>query len=132
ISEIRKGCYIVHEKNLPIVEGQENNLDIKMVPRDGFLRLNIKNDMGQHDTIYAYIYSLIGDIEGSGSEGSLKTYPVILQTGDTYMEILQLASPETVAVRWGFNKLNYYQVDFAFQDSILVVPNDTTTYILSY
>ncbi len=130
-SDITKEGYIKREVPLSVVDRQENNLDITLVPRDGFLKLKIENNTGLHDTLYANIYSPTESLEKYYNGEVIKEYPLLLTAGASYTETFALASPETVQILWGF-KPPGYQTPHTLKDSILVVPHDTTTYILSY
>jgi len=130
-STIGKAGYITHERFLEVTNRQENDIDIHLVPRDGFLRLNIKNFTGQHDSLYVNIFSLIEDMEGVNNGENLKNFPLIIAKGETYTELIDLPSPELIKIRWGF-KRSLYHAEFVIQDSISVLSKDTVSYLLSY
>ncbi len=133
-SQIDKVGYVTKKNGIKGIEnGEENNIEINLAPRDGTLKLEIQNMSGQHDTLYAYIYSVTEDIEANGfyAYTAIKQYPLVINQGETYSETFHLASPEMIEIRWGFEQPPY-QIKPPFQDSILVATNDTVTYILSY
>ena len=128
-SEVTKNGYVDYEKFLAIGNGEDNNVNISLVPRDGFLRLQIENNTGQHNTLYASVYSHTVTTEGRKntywSGEVINIYPLLLNQGEIYTEVIDLPSPEIVQIRWGFGQTTLV-------DSIMVVTNDTTTYLLSY
>lgn len=132
-SEIGKDGYISHERFLDVANGQENGIGVSLVPRDGFLRLKIENATGQHDTLYASIRSQTEYVERNGFYNAEATpkYPLPLKHGETYTAIFSLSSPEVIRVQWGFKKPTY-QMPHILKDSVMVLPKDTATYILSY
>ncbi len=116
------------------VEDKEDDI-IQLIPRDGFMRLRIENNTGQHDTLYASVYSRIVATETMQNiyyDGEvIKEYPLLINQGEIYTEIFDLPSTEVIQIRWGFEKPTY-QLRPIFQDSIPIIANDTVTYILSY
>ena len=130
--DFTKEGYLFNKPSLNIADGKTNDVEISLIPRDGFLRLKIENTTGLHDTLHASIHSQTEYLEGGQNFYTpTNTYPLVLNQGETYTEIFALASPEIVQIMWGFNTPTY-QTPYTFRDSIMVVPNDTVTYILSY
>ncbi len=101
--ETHREGYITKFTHSNFVNGQTNRMQVQLVPRDGVLILKINNNVSQHDTIYVYLYSRIESIENgtNGSAIELKVSPVVLQMGETYTEIFDLASPEEIQITWG-------------------------------
>ena len=128
-SDISKDGYVTKHNSLIVIDEQENNSNISLIPRDGFLRLRINNNTGSPSPLYATVYSRTIKIETRQNSyytgESIKQYPLSIGLGETYTEILDLPSPEFVQIRWGFGQSTLV-------DSVMITPNDTTDYILSY
>jgi len=133
--DFTKEGYLFNKPSLNIADGKSNEVEINLIPRDGFLRLKIENTTGLHDTLYAAVHSQTIATESGQNiyyNGEVvKEYPLLLGQGEVYTQIFDLVSPEIVQIMWGFNTPTY-QTPYTFRDSIMVVPNDTVTYILSY
>ena len=129
---ISKDGYASKYPHLDIIPGQTNSIEVNLVPRDGFLKLKIKNDTGLHDTIYTSIFSRILVTEARlNTYDVTKEFPLVLYKDEIYNQLFLLPSPEVVQIRWKFNNPDF-KVGPLTIDSIMVVPNDTITYLLSY
>lgn len=124
--------YITKSTRSNFVNGQTNSMEVQLIPRDGFLKLRIENNTGQHDILYANIYSRTEDIEKNFYNAEvIKEYPLLLNKGEVYIEVFGLGSPDVVQIMWGF-KAPSNQMPHTIIDSVMVFTNDTSTYILSY
>ena len=130
-SEVRKSGY-VPQSPLGIKRAEVNDLNIKLSPNDGTLRLELSNDTGHFDSIYVLIENP-SYISGLGPlvNINLDKFPVILSLGEKYVAYFDLPSEEFTKVHWGFNYFSSY-MNSSFRDSIFLTLNDTTDYLLSY
>lgn len=103
-------------------------MNVQLIPVDGFLRLVLKNDSGQHDSVYVSIYNATVFSEGLGLEGPI--YPVALSVGNTFSESFAFPSEENADIYWSFNKFTF--PDAPFHDSIFLSTNDTTEFVISF
>lgn len=114
---------------LTIKIGEINTIDALLIPTDGFLRLNLKNDTGIHDSIYVTMFNKVLDMEGLGLTGP-EQFPVILLPGDMYEELFALPIDEKVKIYWGFEK--FTGLNAPFQDSISLTFQDTLNFTILY
>jgi len=130
-SEIRKTGYVT-QAPLKIKRGETNNLEIKLAPYDGTLRLEITNETGQFDSIYMMIENP-SRMLGLGYFGiyTPKYFPVVLSSGEQHVEYLKLPSEEYTKIHWGFSYFPTLSAS-VFQDSVFLTLHDSTTYKLTY
>lgn len=131
-SVLQKTGYIRQEQ-LTIIKGEINDLDIKLAPYDGVLRLIIKNEAGLFDSIYVNIenpsrVSGLGEYFGSIR---LDQFPLYLSVGEQYTTHFNLTSEEFTKIQWGFTHFTLGS-DAPFSDSVFLLLNDTTMYNLIY
>jgi hypothetical protein len=88
-------------------------VNVQLIPTDGFLRLILKNDTGQNDSIFVTIYNETVFSEGLGLEGP--TYPTVLTVGNLHEEILAFPSEETIGVYWDFERFKFPKSLFLIQ-----------------
>lgn len=130
-SEVRKEDY-VPRTHLKIRRSEVNNLEIELVPKDGTLRLEISNENGQKDSIYVIIENPSFLLEiGPLGEIYLDTFPLILAVGEKYVEYHDLPAEEFTKIHWGHDYFASSSTS-PFQDSVLLILQDTTTYKLTY
>jgi hypothetical protein len=108
--------------------GDTNLVDIQLVPTDGYLKLRLKNDTGQFDSIYLNIESQTMTLERLGVK-STKQYPVVLKTGEAYDEIFAFPSNEPVSIYWNFHK---FIIPDAMIHSEFLYKNDTADFLISF
>jgi hypothetical protein len=120
--------------HLNIKCNQANDLDIKLVPKDGVLRLNVVNLNGSHDSIWIIIENPSKTIEAQGftSRILLNEFPLVLLQGDEYVEIFDLTSEEFTKIYWGFENIFPTFPLAPFQDSVYLILNDTTNFVVSF
>lgn len=130
-SDVYKAGYV--GQFLKFTRGQENNLDIKLAPRDGALRLEIYNETGQFDSVYVIVTNP-SCIAGYGSLGKifLGKFPVVLSTGQNYESYFKLPSEEFTKISWSFVNPYPYYLPTPFQDSVYLTLNDTTDFVISF
>lgn len=110
-----------------------NNLEIRLVPRDGILRLEISNENGQRDSIYVIIENPSFVFESGGSLGNIYLYdfPLVLAAGEKYVEYRSLPAEEFTKIHWGHKYFTSLSAS-PFRDSVFLILHDTTTYKLTY
>lgn len=127
-SDIGKTGYAPRSPLGKIKRGEVNNLEIQLVPKDGTLRLELSNDMGQFDAIYVVLRN---PSYGPLYAINLPQFPVVLPVGEKYTTYFDLPSEEFSQIYWGFT---YFSGSYAapFRDSVYLTLHDTTTYKLTY
>lgn len=121
--------------NLFPIEGQNvtlsdsNLVNVQLVPTDGLLRLQISNTSGQHDSLYVKIASPTAILEGLGPQ-KLSEFPLMLQSGETYIEAISLPSNENIDVYWDI--ISFSSLNSTFNASVFISFNDTTSYLIEY
>jgi hypothetical protein len=130
-SEVRKSGYAT-QISLKFKRGEENNIDVKLAPIDGTLRLEVSNQTGQFSSIYVIVENP-SFIAGGGSLGKIfaDSFPINLLVGEGYIEYFNLPSEEFTKVHWGFSYFTSLSAS-PFRDSIFLTLNDTTNFLLSY
>lgn len=108
--------------------GDTNLVDIQLVPTDGYLKLRLKNDTGQFDSIYLMVESQTMTLEGLGVK-STKQYPVVLKSGEVYDEIFAFPSNEPVNIYWDFHK---FIIPDAMIHSEFLYKNGTADFLISF
>jgi hypothetical protein len=129
MSLIKEG-YVGYDGHVfKVNDGETNTINVSLVPRDGFLSLNIQNLTGQYDTIYVLVLSPIKIAEESDQSGyPTKKSPLTLKKNESYTEVFKVASPDEVIIAWNHEK----KAKDYFKKSASVVPNDTAFYTLTY
>ena len=132
-SFVYKVGYVTHPY-LNIIRETTNDLDIKLVPKDGTLRLQVSNLTGQYDSIYVVILSpsIVSESQGLGAEIKTKKYPITNPLGGTYSENFDLPSGEFTLLFWGPTNLFPNLSSAMFRDSTFISTSDTSDYIISY
>lgn len=132
-SDASKEGYIGHPY-LGIKRGEENNIDIKLIPRDGVLRLNVVNTDGQYDSIWVALDnpSYTSEAQGLPYRILLSEFPLILSQGESHIENFNLTSEEFTKIYWGFSNILPMFTSAPFRDSIYLILNDTTDITISF
>lgn len=114
--------------------GTTNNIAIIMYPKDGILKLIVKNTSSQTDSIYVGAYSPIQDAEYDISQGIAAYHPFVIQGMMQEFITFKMASEETVDIYWGFTPMttNASIKSFPFHDSKYIGQNDTTVFNISF
>ncbi|MBK8192894.1 MAG: hypothetical protein IPK76_06720 [Lewinellaceae bacterium] len=114
-------------KGIDIQEGDTNVVNIQLIPTDGFLKLILKNDTGQQDSVYIKICSPIAISEGLGVE-TTSNYPQIIQDGEVYTEHFSFPSEDTITIYWKFE--NFVIPNTTFHTSMYLTPGDTSVHLI--
>lgn len=113
-----------------IEDGQENNIEIRLTPLDGVLKLKITNTTGAYDSICVGIINKCEYVYyKNGGSHALDTYPLKLDKGESHEGSLPTCKGEYTYIRWDFK---YLQSSLPPCDSILIATNDTTIYTIEY
>ncbi len=117
-----------------LIQGEVNDITIPLIPIDGILRLNIKNVLGQHDSIFIGIYSKSLDTETSFSKGYVvfEKPQLPFAIGEIFEKDIPLASGENIHVWWSFEQPTASFQSAPFQDSIFIKMNEITPYSISF
>jgi hypothetical protein len=130
-SELYKKSYGVYGP-LKIIKGRVSNLDIKLAPIDGVLKLELENQSGQYNSIYVIIENP-SFIASRGFLGMVFTdvFPVPLPITGKHIEYFSLPSEEFTKIHWGFSYFTSSSGS-SFKDSVFLSLNDTAIYKLAY
>src|SRR5262249_37350445 len=130
-SEVWKDGY-VPQVPLGFKRGQENNIDVRLAPINGTLRLEVVNQSGQFSSIYVIVENP-SFIAGVGQLGKIfaDSFPITLPVSGNYIEYFNLPSEEFTRIHWGFSYFTSLSAS-PFQDSVFLILQDTTTYKLIY
>lgn len=60
-----------------------------------------------------------------------KTYPFVLQIGNSTEELIAFPSEEFVKVHWGTHDFSSFD-DAIFKDSVFIIRNDTAAYSIHF
>lgn len=119
----------IHPDRSWTFKGDTFYLDIQLVSTDGYFQIKLENISGKHDSIYVKIISPTEIEEGLGVH-QLKKFPVIIQSGDIYIEKLAFPSEEKLYIYWDYN--DFSNTNAQFRDSIYLPPNIISEYLLKY
>lgn len=112
-----------YNKLIIYIDGLDNK--ISLWRNDSWLRLVMKNDLGQHDALFVSLSNKDLYPGFIGAPGP--TSPVILNMNETQTDYFTSSSYTYTVIKWGFSFGQYPNVD-----SVLMPPNDTAEFILSY
>lgn len=119
-----------------VEQGKVNDVTIKLIPKDGTLKLKLTNSAGVHDTIYAGIYSKLLETEMGISYGFVSDVDNFFKIPVNSMDeaTIKLASGEKVDIFWAFSRWPTYSSikQSANRDSIYITRNDTTSFNIIY
>ena len=123
----------VDRYHLGVKRGEVNDLEIKLAPYDGALRLEITNGTGQIDSIYVIIEnpSLILGSGGPLGKIFLGEFPVVIPAGQKHIRYLNLPSEEFTKIHWGFSYFTSLNTS-PFRDSVYLALHDTTSFTISF
>ena len=113
----------------PLSLGDSNFIDIALIPLDGFLRLRVQKTGNQMDSIFINLSNSTMVSEGLGTV-SIKKYPLILDDGADYSEMLPFPSEEVISVYWGFKP--FILPDAPYKNTIYLPSSDTTDFLIEY
>lgn len=119
-----KGSYV---RLITNIESEISNI-VRLWPNDSWLKLVVRNDLPQQDSIYIRLKNKIlypGYVGGPSPE-----YPIVLAFGEEYVDFFPSSSNTYTTVRWGFTGVE--EVQNPMLDSLLMPANDTLEYIISY
>ena len=115
------------------VNGTVNNIETKLHPKNGILKLVLENTTSQDDSLYVRIYSPIMDAEYEISKGFIFYTPIHVQGMSEHITLIKLASEETIDIYWGKDVIPASQIHLATNhDSVYVTRMDTTTFQISF
>ena len=112
--------------DLPIKKGEENDITIQLIPKDGALRIQLQNQTGLHDSIWFYVTSPTV-IKEKFIKLSPEKEPVVLQAGQSATVIFPMTTEEMATIHWFFKKPS-----FAVRDSVFLTKNNTTVFNLKF
>lgn len=122
----------ISKQSVLFYKGIENVIDLKMLPVDGVLKLEIQNLNHQYDSIYV-IFENPSYVAEAGylKEIFLDEFPLVLHQDSTYIKYLPLPSEEYTKIHWGFSYFTSLE-KAVFRDSVYLTLHDTTTYKIDY
>lgn len=110
--------------------GEENNIEIRMRPLDGILKLSIVNATATHDSIYLYIKNQCEYIQYINSGVSqLRKYPLQLPAGEIFREIFATCQDDWTYIEWTYQQPG---VAAPMRDSLYITTGDTVFYRIEY
>ena len=125
----REGYVSKHGLGMMYEPGTVNNMEIKMYPKDGTLKLVIENTSTQPDSVYVGIYSLLRHTEFSIAKGIVLNNPFIVQGLTEQQMLIDLTSEETIDVYWDFSPMQAANIRLApFHAPVFILQNDTTVF----
>jgi hypothetical protein len=110
-----------------IIRGETNDLSLKLTPKDGLLKLILKNN-GQSNKFHVGIYSPLQDSEFGLTNGLVFRDSLYIENASEVIKIINLASEESISLFWGLMPLPYDLSKVQIQGSVYVTRNDTTTF----
>jgi hypothetical protein len=124
--EIRKEGFLI-KPFLTFKRGEENFLDVQMVPRDAFLYVTFKHEVGTNDTLRFVLYNKSYFDEGFEYAHVYKALPI----GESFSFYLGLPSDEINYLGWGNARMASPFVA-PNRDSIFLNAGDTIPYLITY
>jgi hypothetical protein len=124
--EIRKEGFLI-KPFLTFKRGEENFLDVEMIPLDGALALTFKHEIGGNDTIRISLYNKSFYDEGFEYFDT----GAILPKDSSSIFILPFISDEMTYLGWGSSQFDAPNLA-PNQDSIFLTPGDTISYLITY
>jgi len=115
------------------VNGTVNDIETKLYPKNGILKLVLENTSSKDDSLYVRIFSPIMDAEYGISKGFIFYTPIHVQGISEHITLIRLASEETIDIYWGKDAIPASQILLApNHDSVYVTRMDTTTLKISF
>lgn len=115
-----------------IRQGEVNDITIKMIPKDGYLKILFENFSNQSDSVYVAVYSPSQYSEATISKGVVLREGVHIQSMSSSTNTISLASEELIDVYWGFSPLPYDITTSPFHDSVFISRHDTTLFAITF
>ena len=109
-------------------KGGCDNVQIKLVPYDGLLKLNITNQTGTYNSAYVEVASNCSASYGYDPYQHSPPYPLALLPGASYAQTFNGCVGDSAAIRWKFTE-NGSWINVG---SVLIETADTTFFSISY
>ncbi len=111
---------------------ETNEIDIKFVPIDAVISLQVNNIIGLHDSIYILLKNpeVFQEVGPLIQPTRTKDYPVILKTGEIYNENLKFPGDGFTYLFWGGAPFTLSNAPF--QDSIFLSVGDSATFDINF
>lgn len=110
-------------------KGDTTIVDVQLIPKDGYLRLEIKNAKSPDDSIYVQVASPTTIAEGFYVTKTASN-PTVLLPDSTFSELLDFPSEEIVTIFWDVKPFVYPNA--AFKDSVYLPAKDTVDFMIDY
>jgi hypothetical protein len=134
ISYVYKEGYINNIKPPGVEEGKDNFPEIKLIPLDGVLEVEIRHEQtNTSDSLFLFVdsKSYIDAAPGPEYRINLDKYPLVLPVGELHKGIFRMPADEYTRIFWG--NFNFDQKHLAPNiDSVWVVLQDTTRLKISF
>ncbi len=100
-------------------DGDCDEIVVRMTPLDGLFYLTITNTTGTHDSIYAEVFNKCRFRNHLYSGVTRVTpYPLTLQPGESFNQVISTCVQDSSAVRWKFSKnAPWFRIDSFWVDS---------------
>jgi hypothetical protein len=132
--DVYKEGYINYIKTLGMEDGKDNFPEIKLIPLDGIVELEIRHEQtNTSDSLFLFIdsKSYLDAASSPNYRKNLDKYPLVLPVGELYKGIFIMPADEYTRIFWG--DYNFDQKHLAPNvDSVWVVPQDTTRITISF
>jgi hypothetical protein len=124
--EIYKEGFLI-KPFLTFNKGEENFLDVPLIPLDGVLVLTFKHEIGENDTIRISLYNKSFYDEGFEYFDT----GAILPLGSSSVFTRPFITDEMTYLGWGSSQFDAPNLA-PNQDSIFLTPGDTISYLITY
>lgn len=134
IGEVLKPGYVYHTgTGAKLTQDDVNDLNIALVPEDGFFRLNVVNEQASSDSVFIRVFSQIQLDEAGISSGKILKKTVPLFSAGTNEFFISSASEAYLKIYWSFSPVMYDKLeDYPFVDSVYIARQDTASYTLTF
>jgi hypothetical protein len=119
-------------RSIEIKTGERNVVDIALIPNDGFLRVNLQNDLPSNDSLYLYFFNPINAAQFAiGAWVTPKGLPFVLPAGGTHQAVFGFPSEVLTTFYWGTQKFSP-GLDVSLRDSVFLSRNDTVDFTIHF
>jgi hypothetical protein len=121
--------------HLPMIRcGDSNHIEVKLIPQDGVLKINIENVTGQNNSIWVALRNPSYSFEANGLSDLifLQHFPLSISQGELYSEYFDLTSEEYTSVFWGYENFMPTYNTANFCDSVYINLSDTTVFFIAF
>jgi hypothetical protein len=119
-------------RSVEIRTGETNQVNVALIPTDGFLRVKFQNDIPQNDSLYLYFFNPINESQFAiGGWVSPKELPFVLPDVGSYQKVFEFPSEVYTSFYWGFHAFTP-QLNASLRDSVFLPRNDTVDFTIHF